>query len=144
MAWTTPKSWTIGEQPTAATMNTHLRDNLLALNTDNDWQPLQLLNGWVSYSSGYGPARIKMQGGRVFMAGLITGGTFTPGTAVANIPAGYRPPIVGTDVLIIKVVPCFGKWMRIDLNGSTGNVTLNERDATATNGWLSLHTDWVL
>lgn len=28
MAWTTPKSWSVGEVVTAANMNTHLRDNL--------------------------------------------------------------------------------------------------------------------
>ena len=31
MAWTAPKTWTVGEGVTAALMNTHLRDNLLAL-----------------------------------------------------------------------------------------------------------------
>jgi hypothetical protein len=28
MAWTTPKTWTVGEVLTAANLNTHLRDNL--------------------------------------------------------------------------------------------------------------------
>lgn len=31
MAWTNPKTWTVGELVTAANMNTHLRDNLNAL-----------------------------------------------------------------------------------------------------------------
>lgn len=31
MAWTTPKTWTVGEVLTAAGLNTHLRDNLNAL-----------------------------------------------------------------------------------------------------------------
>jgi hypothetical protein len=31
MAWTTPRTWTTGEVVTAAMMNTHVRDNLLAL-----------------------------------------------------------------------------------------------------------------
>lgn len=31
MAWTAPKTYTVGEVLTAATLNTHLRDNLLAL-----------------------------------------------------------------------------------------------------------------
>lgn len=30
MAWTAPRSWSVGEIPTAAEFNTHLRDNLLA------------------------------------------------------------------------------------------------------------------
>lgn len=31
MAWTTPRTWVAGEVPTAAIMNTHVRDNLNAL-----------------------------------------------------------------------------------------------------------------
>ena len=31
MGWTTPRSWSVGEVPTAANFNTHLRDNLNAL-----------------------------------------------------------------------------------------------------------------
>jgi hypothetical protein len=30
MAWTTPRTWTNGETPSAATLNAHIRDNLLA------------------------------------------------------------------------------------------------------------------
>jgi hypothetical protein len=33
MAWTTPKTWSVGELVTASDMNTHLRDNLNALKT---------------------------------------------------------------------------------------------------------------
>lgn len=32
MAWTTPKTWSVGELVTAALVNTHLRDNLNAVN----------------------------------------------------------------------------------------------------------------
>ena len=32
MAWTTPKTWSAGETLTAANFNTHIRDNLLAIN----------------------------------------------------------------------------------------------------------------
>ena len=31
MAWTTPRTWVVGEVPTAAIMNTHVRDNLTHL-----------------------------------------------------------------------------------------------------------------
>ena len=31
MAWTVPRTWVTGEQVTAALMNTHVRDNLLAI-----------------------------------------------------------------------------------------------------------------
>ena len=33
MAWTTPRTWTDGEIPTAAILNTHITDNLNALST---------------------------------------------------------------------------------------------------------------
>lgn len=32
MGWTTPRTWVAGEKPSAATLNTHIRDNLNALN----------------------------------------------------------------------------------------------------------------
>ena len=32
MGWTNPRTWVAGEKPTAAVMNQHIRDNLLALN----------------------------------------------------------------------------------------------------------------
>mgnify|MGYP001592239233 CR=1 FL=1 len=33
MAWTAPRTWVTSELVTAAIMNTHIRDNLLALST---------------------------------------------------------------------------------------------------------------
>ena len=35
MAWTTPATWSVGESPTASKMNTHIRDNLIALRDEN-------------------------------------------------------------------------------------------------------------
>lgn len=31
MSWTAPRTWVAGEKPTAATMNIHIRDNLISL-----------------------------------------------------------------------------------------------------------------
>lgn len=31
MAWTSPRTWVAGEKPTAATLNTHIRDNFKAI-----------------------------------------------------------------------------------------------------------------
>lgn len=39
MAYTTPRTWVAGEVVTAALLNTHLRDNLNAINTDASWTP---------------------------------------------------------------------------------------------------------
>lgn len=50
MAWTSPRTWLAGEAPTAATLNTHIRDNFKALG-----------DAWASYTptwtaSGTAPA----------------------------------------------------------------------------------------
>jgi len=39
MAWTAPRTWVAGEVLTAALLNTHLRDNLLTLDTFTDADP---------------------------------------------------------------------------------------------------------
>lgn len=39
MAWTTPRTWVAGEAPTAATLNTHIRDNLDAIATWASYTP---------------------------------------------------------------------------------------------------------
>lgn len=39
MAWTTPRTWVAGEKPSAATLNTHIRDNLAAIG-----------DAWTSYT----------------------------------------------------------------------------------------------
>ena len=33
MAWTTPRTWVAGENPTATIFNTHVRDNLIDLDS---------------------------------------------------------------------------------------------------------------
>ena len=43
MAWTSPRSWISGEVVTAALMNTHLRDNLLAIGAG-------AANAWTAYT----------------------------------------------------------------------------------------------
>lgn len=40
MAWTSPRTWIAGEKPTAATMNTHIRDNLQALTEYQSYTPV--------------------------------------------------------------------------------------------------------
>jgi len=43
MAWTSPRSWISGEVVTAALLNTHLRDNLLAIGAG-------AANAWTAYT----------------------------------------------------------------------------------------------
>lgn len=44
MAWTTPRTWVAGEQPTAALFNAHLRDNLNAIAAVG-------ITGWTDYTA---------------------------------------------------------------------------------------------
>lgn len=45
MAWTTPRDWTDGELVTEALLDTHLRDNLLALTTWTSYSPTWAATG---------------------------------------------------------------------------------------------------
>lgn len=45
MAWTTPRDWTDGELVTEALLDTHLRDNLLALTTWTSYTPTWAATG---------------------------------------------------------------------------------------------------
>lgn len=104
MAWTNPRTWVAGEKPTAATLNTHIRDNLahlgnpprcslyltadqlIANTTATD------LSGWTEledtdtmYDAG-SPTRITFK----------TAGLFTVNACVryANNATGYRAALV--------------------------------------------------
>jgi hypothetical protein len=57
-----------------------------------------LLNGWVNYGTVDIPPNVYGEAGyykdkenRVQLKGLIRSGTFSPGTVLFNLPAGYRP-----------------------------------------------------
>ena len=57
---------------------------------DSGWQTPTLLNGWVNYdTNAYQAARYRKIGDEVYITGLVRSGTL--GTAVFNLPVGYRP-----------------------------------------------------
>jgi hypothetical protein len=58
---------------------------------DPDWLPLTLQNSWVVYDSTFNQPRYIRLGRVVYVQGLIKNGTTTVGTALASLPAGYRP-----------------------------------------------------
>jgi hypothetical protein len=141
MVWTAPRTWVDGEEPPAATLNLHVRDQLNMLSTTNDWTPLTLLNGWRPYDPDYYEApAVKKQGGRIFCRGMITAGTFTPGTNLAVIPTGYYNSILPTR---IHIQPCWGRYVRVDVSHVTQRLLISE-NSLGTNGWLSLHMWWYL
>lgn len=60
---------------------------------DDEWQYPVLLNGWVDYSTGFGPARYrKTASGLVYVAGLVKNGPigYNAPQAVFTLPVGYR------------------------------------------------------
>lgn len=57
------------------------------------WTNLAMQNGWVSFDTGGHPTPqyTKSADKVVTLKGMIKNGTITPGTVIANLPAGYRP-----------------------------------------------------
>lgn len=98
MAWTTPRTWVAGEIVTAALLNTHVRDNLLAVS--GIWQ------GYTPTISGFtgtlSVARYSQVGKTVTVYGKYTvtavSGTMSvslPVTASSNLPIGTGAPPLG-------------------------------------------------
>lgn len=98
MAWTSPRTWIAGEVPPAATWNTHVRDNLLAIGDAwTAWTPtVTATTGTFTTVSGAG--QYIAVGKLIIWSATVTittagtaAGTllFTlPVTAVANRPLG--------------------------------------------------------
>lgn len=88
-----------------------IKESLLHLEApaEPDWMNLTLQNGWSDLSADTSkPKYTKINDGNiVFLRGIITGGTTTGGTVIANLPKGYRP-------LTIDAYP-------IASNGGSGN-----------------------
>lgn len=97
---------------------------------------LSLLNGWQHYSSvsgQYGQARFwKDKNGIVHVTGLIMSGTTTAGTAIAMLPAGYRP---GKRYVFATMSATTGNATRIDVSATDGAITIQ---AGGTQAFLSL------
>lgn len=90
----------------------------------------QLGNGWVNYSSGWGPPQYtKAPDNIVSLRGLVSGGTTTSGTLIARLPPGYRPK----GYLIFYTAQYPNTWSRIDVN-SNGYIISNMSNST----WTSL------
>ena len=61
-----------------------------AAGTIENWITPNLLNGWQHYGAPFGPVQYrKRPDGLVEIRGLCTAGSY--GTAIFNLPAGYRP-----------------------------------------------------
>ena len=91
MAWTTPKTWTIGELVTADDLNTHLRDNLshLKVAVNDDGKIPALSSTYIADLSG-----LNLTG----IARLAANNDFADGVQDFSAGAGTRLVIpVGAD-----------------------------------------------
>lgn len=96
MAWTNPRSWITGEVLTAALLNLHLRDNLLAIGDPGAWTAYTPTTGGVtSLSNGTVSGRYKQVGKATIFTAVLTigttttlGGTFTLGLPFAGSSTG--------------------------------------------------------
>lgn len=90
-------------------------DTTFAKKTQSAWSTLATINGWASVDlTKYEMKLFKDEFGIVhFNGGRIKNGTTTGGTAIATIPAGYRP---------LKNVIWKEGSITFELDGSTGNL----------------------
>jgi hypothetical protein len=95
MAWTTPRTWTVGAAGTAADLNTYVRDNTSFLYGDVGWTALTLQSGWAT-TSGWPALAVRLSNNRVSFRGRVSNTTLacTAGARyqIATLPAGYAPP----------------------------------------------------
>ncbi|MFA5172748.1 MAG: type II secretion system protein [Sulfuriferula sp.] len=100
-------------------------------NNYTGWTALPLVNGWTWYSATgifATPAYNKAADGVVSLKGLITAGTATSGTVIANLPVGYRPK-----AQLLFEVANNGAAGRVDILAN-GQVQI----LTGGNTWLAL------
>jgi hypothetical protein len=86
---------------------------------------LTLVNGWANFGFGFITAQALKQGRIVSVAGVISGGTITPGTLISTIAVGYRP--TGA---IRFTVECSSGFVAITLEPD-GSIRIREASAGA-------------
>ncbi len=127
MAWTTPRDWTDGELVTEALLDTHLRDNLLALTTWTAYTPT-----WAT-PVGLGNGTLA---GRYIAAGdlchfslqLVFGSTTNPGTSTGwtfTLPVVAAGAAVASAYILDSGATHYNGVARINSGASTFDVTTN-------------------
>lgn len=105
MAWTTPRTWVTGELVTAALLNTHLRDNLLALYSRT-----------IKFFVG---AQLSEISGSVTKTHQGNGVPLPDGASVGVVHGGFMVPNnFASDMTVTPVIVG-------PTSGSTGNLVLN-------------------
>lgn len=91
MAWTTPKTWATGENVSIGSLNTYLRDNLLALRNNNNWAVRCSLAGSTALLSGSTVVNWTVHD---FLTGTTALHSTASGTKLMAPEAGYYSLIV--------------------------------------------------
>lgn len=129
MAWTTPRTWVVGEIVTAAQMNTHLRDNLNTLGRDT----LHVHAGTTDWEAWYacGPAA-----------------NFTPNAGVTAINTLFAVPFFprragSIDRLAFEVTTAIAGNARAGIYAPKGNTNLYPGALIVDGGEISISTNGV-
>ncbi len=79
--------------------------SLMAFVQGTAWAVLSYSNGWSDFGGGYQAGQYSKDGtGRVWLRGIIKGGTLTGGTTILTLPSGFRP-LVKTAAPILATLP---------------------------------------
>lgn len=116
------------------TIRTWIAGAWVIVREDTGWITLPLSNSWVTYGAPYEAPRYRRLNGVVFIDSMLKLGTFTSGTVIATLPAGFRPakqhmrPVVANNA--------FGS---VEVNAS-GTITVNVLPGNAS---LSLELSFI-
>ncbi|GAA1790242.1 hypothetical protein GCM10009795_039930 [Nocardioides hankookensis] len=87
MAWTAPRTWVAGEIVSASMLNTHLRDNLLALDFSSGFVAVTAAANVTSSST----ILYRRSGMAVVIVEVTTTAAIGAGGTLFTLPFGYRP-----------------------------------------------------
>lgn len=115
MAWTSPRTWSVGEVLTAALLNTHLRDNLNFLKSRPDVIRGSIsAAGGVVYGNGFTVARTSQGRYRI----TFTAVTFTAPVVLLTVIA-----TTGNETITMNTPT--GSYVDVNINENSGVVDRN-------------------
>ncbi|MEY2512003.1 MAG: hypothetical protein QOE26_2766 [Verrucomicrobiota bacterium] len=98
--------------------------------TNEAWNNPTFSNGWTDAGSGNQTTGYRKERGRVYLRGVVSGGTNTTGTIIFNLAAGYRP-----SAYEIFRADAVGSGAGVKI-GTNGNVVIDTPGSS--NAYLSL------
>lgn len=109
MAWSTPKTWNVGDVSTAADFNTYVRDNENALY--GTVYQLAVVSGTTSvWGGGYNTGTCVQMGQLVFASGTWSASVaIASSTVVLTMPAGVGKPATET-IMSGNVMNVFARY----------------------------------